>query len=216
MDDNYEYILKTNNHDKHSEFYWLNFKRSVDNYINANRLYDKIDIIKNLTLLEFVNNNSSILNNLKKEQKFCDISKHISWCLNIISRIYIRYYQEYHYHLLLINLKRWLKIYPNAINEPIILLAFKYGQNVCKDEYLYDVLYNNDYNIHNIINKFISANKFNYISKIHETSYKIYINTQIGKKYNINIDNNICFRKILKKIYIDKDKDKDKDNFNDF
>ena len=206
MDDNYDYILKTNNDDKHSEFFWLNFKRSVDNYINANRLYDKIDIINNITLLEFVNNNSSILNILKNEKKISNINTHISWCLNIISQVYIRYYQEYHFHLLLINLKRWIKIYPDAINEPIIFLSVKFGHNICKDEYLYEVIYNNNYIIPNIIDKLISANRYNYVSKIYETSYKTDINKKIGKKYNIEFDNNISFKKILKKIHINKDR----------
>lgn len=199
-ENDFDYILDTCNCDRFYEHFWLNFKKSVNNYINMVNINNNFDILGNITLNEYIYNKSIILDNLKVNNNFSVIPESITDYINLIGKIYIDNYNEYYFHLFIINIKRWLKIYPNSINNNIILLINKFGKTICIDEYLYNLLNKNNYNIIELIRNLIKDDQLDYLSKLHDNCFKSEINKFISEKYNIKLDNNICFRKIRKKI----------------
>ena len=197
---NYNYVLETHDEDKYLEHFWLNFKRSIENYISAMRIYTNNENLDNKTLSEYTNVCSEILNNLKKGREYDKIKLVISKFIDNISLTYIKYFNEYHFSIFETNIKRWIKLDKSASKLSNIFLILKFGKNINKDEYLSSVLFNQQYNIYNIIDKFIKVNKMNYLSKLYVDDYKEYITPKIEKKFNIKIDKNTSFKKIILKI----------------
>lgn len=200
-ENNFDYILDNGNYDRFYEHFWLNFKKSVNTYIKIINMNNKLDILGNISLYEYIFNKSIILDNLKLNNKFSGIPESITESINLIGKVYIDNYNEYYFHLFIMNIKRWLKICPNSINNNVIFLINKFGKNICIDKYLYNLVNKNNYNIIELINNLIKDGQLDYLSKLHDNCFKSEINKFISKKYNIKLDNNICLRKIRKKIH---------------
>ena len=103
----YKHIYYKNLPDKNIEFFWYNFKESVNNAFN-NLNQETKKVLKKYNIQENLIELSNTLNQLQQNEQFNEIQIKIENYIRDISRIlFLPYTNEYHFNIFLTNLKRW-------------------------------------------------------------------------------------------------------------
>lgn len=184
--------------DFHIETFWLDFKKSMINFYENNKINRPINIW------------SDNLNKLQEEKKYDKIQQNIRDYISLFAIDLLRNNDSYHLGILITNIKRWNKLSlqynfftnngPKYYN--IIFLLIDLYENILSfdkrecDEILNQielfVLYND---ITLLIKYAIKFNKGGMLDKI--KSYTN-LNEKIKEIYNIELPNNISGKKLLK------------------
>lgn len=100
LQNNYEYILESNNPDKHIEYFWYGFKMSIQNLLKKYNLTGQLP----------VEAWSKKLNDLQKKKQYLEIEEEIRYYMERYGWYVIMYGCSYSAQIFATNIKRWNKI----------------------------------------------------------------------------------------------------------
>jgi hypothetical protein len=101
-------IYDKNLPDKNVEFFWYNFKESINNLLNNVKKEHSKHSTKWDDIMNHLNETSNQLNKLQIEEKYDEIIQVIQNYIYLMARVlFIPYTNYYHFNIFITNLKRW-------------------------------------------------------------------------------------------------------------